>query len=96
MPSLKICSNRRTQAEREEIQRRYGSFIAYLESIDRITKIAKDIIEHYSNEILVNGFKAQVVASSIVAAVTYKKCLEIAIQNKITELKALPDEERDE
>jgi type I restriction enzyme R subunit len=86
----------RTQAEREEIQRRYGSFLAYLESIDRVTKISKDIIEHYSKEILVNGFKAQVVSSSIVAAVTYKKCLEIAIQNKITELKALPDDERDE
>ena len=86
----------RTQAEREEIQRRYGSFIAYLESIDRVTKISKNIIEHYSNEILVNGFKAQVVASSIVAAVTYKKCLEEAIQNKIAELKALPDGQRDE
>jgi len=85
----------RTQAEREEIQRRYGSFIAYLESIDRITEISKDIIEHYSKEILVNGFKAQVVASSIVAAVTYKKCLEIAILGKISELKALPDDEQD-
>jgi type I restriction enzyme R subunit len=86
----------RTQAEREEIQRRYGSFIAYLESIDRVTEISKDIIEHYSKDILVNGFKAQVVASSIVGAVTYKKCLEVAIQNKIAELKSLPDEQRDD
>lgn len=86
----------RTQAEREEIQRRYGSFIAYLESMDRVTEISKDIIEHYSKEILVNGFKAQVVASSIVAAVTYKRCLEIAIQNKIAEMEAFADDERDE
>jgi type I restriction enzyme, R subunit len=88
--------DKRTQAEREEIQRRYGSFIAYLESKDRIAKISKDIIEHYYTDILVNGFKAQVVASSIVAAVRYKYELEIAIQNKIAELKALPDEQRDD
>ncbi len=86
----------RTQAEKEEIQRRYGSFIAYLESKDRIAEISKDIIEHYYNDILVNGFKAQVVASSIVAAVRYKYELEIAIQNKIAELKALTDDVRDD
>lgn len=86
----------RTQEEREEIQRRYGSFIAYLESKDRIAEIAKDIIEHYYTDILVNGFKAQVVASSIVAAVRYKYELEIAIQNKIAQLKALPDGERND
>lgn len=86
----------RTQEEREEIQRRYGSFIAYLESKDRIAEIARDIIEHYYNDILVNGFKAQVVASSIIAAVRYKYELEIAIQNKIAQLKALPDGERDD
>jgi len=85
----------RTQAEREEIQRRYGSFIAYLESTDRIATISKDIIEHYYNDILVNGFKAQVVASSIIAAVRYKYELEKAIQNKIKDLKALPAEEAD-
>lgn len=87
---------KRTQAEREEIQRRYGSFIAYLESKERIAEIAKDIIEHYYTDILINGFKAQVVASSIVAAVRYKYELEIAIQNKIAALKALPDGEREE
>lgn len=86
----------RSKVEREEIQRRYGSFIAYLESKDRIAEISKDIIEHYYNDILVNGFKAQVVASSIVAAVRYKYELEIAIQNKIAELKELPDETRDD
>lgn len=87
---------KRTQAEREEIQRRYGSFIAYLESKERIAEIAKDIIEHYYTDILINGFKAQVVASSIVAAVRYKYELEIAIQNKIAALKELPDGERED
>lgn len=86
----------RTQAEKEEIQRRYGSFIAYLETKERIARISKDIIEHFYNDILVNGFKAQVVASSIIAAARYKYELEFAIQNKIATLKALPAEERDE
>lgn len=85
----------RTQAEKEEIQRRYGTFIAYLESKDRIAKIAKNIIDHYYSDILVNGFKAQVVASSIIAAVRYKYELEIAINNKIAELHALPVNEVD-
>jgi len=86
----------RSQAEREEIQRRYGSFIAYLESKERIAVIAKNIVEHYYKDILVNGFKAQVVASSIIAAVRYKYELEIAIKNKIAELKELPEGEIDE
>ena len=85
----------RTQAEKEEIQRRYGSFIAYLESKERIAAISRNIIDHYYQDILVNGFKAQVVASSIVAAVRYKYELEIAIQNKIAELKKLPEEDLD-
>lgn len=85
----------RTQAEKEEIQRRYGSFLAYLESLPRIQEIAKDILEHYYNDILVNGFKAQVVSSSIIAAVSYKLELENAIKNKIAELKALPEGEVD-
>lgn len=85
----------RTQAEKEEIQRRYGSFIAYLESKERIAAISRDIIDHYYQDILVNGFKAQVVASSIVAAVRYKYELEIAIQNKIVELKKLPQKDLD-
>lgn len=85
----------RTQEEREEIQKRYGSFIAYLESKDRIAEISKDIIDHFYTDILVNGFKAQVVSSSIVAAVRYKYELELAIRNKIDQLKALPDSEKD-
>lgn len=86
----------RTEEEKTEIQRHYGSFIAYLESIERVREISQDIIEHYYTDILVNGFKAQVVASSIVAAVRYKYELEKSIKNKIEELKALPDGERDD
>ncbi len=85
----------RTEAEKEEIQRRYGSFIAYLESKERIAAIAKDIVDHYYQDILVNGFKAQVVASSIIAAVRYKYELETAIKNKIEALTQLPADQSD-
>lgn len=78
----------RTEAEREEIQRRYGSFLAYLESKERIRKIAKDILHHFYSDVMANGFKGQVVASSILAAVRYKYELEEAIKEKIAELHA--------
>ena len=85
-----------SEEERLEIQKRYGSFIAYLESRERIAKISKSIIDHYYDDILVNGFKAQVVASSIVAAVRYKYELEKVILEKVSELKAFPIETRDD
>jgi len=86
----------RTQEERIEIQRRYGTMIAYLESADRVNKNAKDMLEHYVSEILPNGFKAQVVGSSILAAVRYKIALERLIPEFIEKEEQKPDEERDD
>lgn len=40
-------------------------------------------MEHYLQHILPNGFKAQVVASTVLAAVRYKRAIEDAISNKI-------------
>lgn len=85
----------RTEAEKLEIQKRYGSFIAYLESKERVKKISKDILDHFYDDILANGFKGQVVASSIVAAVRYKYELEKAIAEKIAEQQNLPDVDAD-
>ena len=42
----------------------------------RIRKICLDLIEHYSNKIQPNGYKAMLVATSREAAVTYKKELD--------------------
>jgi len=86
----------RSDEERQEIQKRYGTMTAYLESKDRIKKIAQDIIEHYTQEILPNGMKAQVVATSIVAACRYKYEIEEAIAAKITTELAKPVVERNE
>ena len=86
----------RTLEERIEIQKRYGTMIAYLESADRIKKNARDMLDHYIAEILPNGFKAQVVGSSILAAVRYKRALEMIIPEFIQREEQKPEEERDE
>ena len=86
----------RSEEEKQEIQRRYGTMIAYLESKGRIRKIAEDIVEHYTREILPNGFKAQVVGSSIVAACRCKYEIDAALKTRIEKEKAKPAEERDD
>lgn len=53
---------------------------AYLENMDRLRKIAEDIVEHYTTEILVNDFKAQVVASSVRAAACYENLIIEALK----------------
>lgn len=82
-----------SEEEKEEIQKRYGGMIAYLESYDRIKKIAADIVEHYVREILPDGLKGMVVASSIVAAVRYSYEIEAVIKTRLAEeeAKAEPD-----
>lgn len=86
----------RTQEERIEIMRRYGRMIEYLESKERIERIARDMLEHYVTEILPNGFKAQVVGVSILAAVRYKIALERLIPEFIQREELKSEEERDE
>ncbi len=72
-----------TEEEKEEIQKRYGTMKAYLENMDRLRKIAVDMVDHYIEDILPNGYKAMVVASSITAAARYQYLIEQAINNKI-------------
>ena len=86
----------RTEEERQEIQKRYGTMIAFLESKSRIIDISKDILEHYINDILSNGFKAQVVSSSIIAAVRYKIVLNELIAERLQQEDAITDENRNE
>ena len=74
---------KQTEAERLEIQKRYGTMQAYLENKDRLKKIADNLVDHYVQEILPNGFKAMVVSSSILAACRYKFFVERAIQRHI-------------
>jgi len=72
-----------TEEVKTEIQKRYGTMQAYLENMDRLTKIANDLVDHYIKEILPNGYKAMVVASSILAAARYQRLIEKAIQTRL-------------
>ncbi len=72
-----------TEEEKTEIQKRYGTMQAYLENMDRLKKIAIDLVDHYIKEILPNGYKAMVVASSILAAARYQRLIEMAINDRL-------------
>jgi len=86
----------RTEEERQEIQRRYGGMIEYLESKNRVQPIARDTMTHYVSEILSNGFKAIMVASSITGAVRHKIELERLIPEFLSAEEAKTGEERNE
>lgn len=60
---------------------------AYLEDENVIQDKARDMIEHYISTVFPNGFKAQVVTASRLAAIRYKKALENALSEKIEQLK---------
>ena len=49
---------------------------------------AKDMLGHYVMQVFPNGFKAQVVAVSRLAAIRYKKALDVALAEKIKQLKS--------
>jgi len=85
----------RTKEEKDEIQKRYGTMQAYLENIDRLRKIADDLVNHYVDEILPNGYKAMVVASSVLAAAIYQDSVAEALTKRLEleRAKEEPDEE---
>jgi len=64
----------------------YASRKAYLEAEATIKAKARDMVEHYVNQIFANGYKAQVVAVSREAAVRYKTAIDNAIVDKIAAL----------
>lgn len=65
----------------------YGTRRAYLESMDTIQEKAKDMLRHYVEQVLPNGYKAQVVSVSKEAAHRYRLAFDIAIKELIEELK---------
>lgn len=60
---------------RDRIKRRYATKELLAEANQRIQQIAQDIAEHYEGRFQKNGFKAQLVATSRLAAARYKKWL---------------------
>lgn len=75
--------------ENEEQEKIMGQYTArgYLEANDIIWEKAEDMLDHYINTVFQNGFKAQVVGVSKIAAARYKVALESILARKIIELK---------
>ena len=66
----------RTEDERAVIKQRFATEQAIAGAPRRIEAICLDLIDHFSQFIAPNGFKAQVVATSRHAAVTFKEALD--------------------
>jgi type I restriction enzyme, R subunit len=86
---------KQSKEEKEEIQKRYGTMRAYLENMDRLRKIAKNLVNHYVNDILPNGFKAMVVGSSVLAAARYQFLIAEAFEERAQIEKAKPNPDID-
>ncbi|MCP4161244.1 MAG: HsdR family type I site-specific deoxyribonuclease [Deltaproteobacteria bacterium] len=75
----------RTEEELQAIKKKYGTYGDILEAEKRIELIAGDMVNHYVANILPNNFKAQVVCSSKLAAVRYKRYIDKALEKVIIE-----------
>lgn len=84
---------KRSYAEIEAIKKKYGASGDILEAEKRIAAIARDLVNHYIGNILPDGFKAQVVCHSKLAAIRYQKAIREALVERIDKekLSAKPD-----
>jgi type I restriction enzyme R subunit len=85
----------RSEAELLAIKKKYGATGDILEAEQRIAAIARDLVGHYIDNILPNGFKAQVVCHSKLAAVRYRHAIDAALAERMEQerIKAAPDQE---
>lgn len=81
----------RTDEEILAIKKKYGATGDILEAEKRIEAIAEDMVRHYIENILPNGFKAQVVCHSKMAAVHYKTYIDKALVAYLAREKANQD-----
>jgi len=80
----------RSEEELLAIKKKYGATGDILEAEARIKAIAKDMVNHYLEQIFPNGFKAQVVCHSKLAAVRYQIAINDELNEQVTALKAEP------
>lgn len=80
----------RSEEELLAIKKKYGASGDLLEAEQRIAAIARDMVQHYLEHIFPNGFKAQVVCHSKLAAVRYQQAIEQALAEVITARSAEP------
>ncbi|MGL5716605.1 MAG: type I restriction endonuclease subunit R [Paraclostridium sp.] len=73
----------KTEKEKQEILKKGSQWINFFESPAHIEEVSKNLVNHYVDEILENGFKAQVVCVSKLATVRYKNFIDKAIKERI-------------
>jgi type I restriction enzyme, R subunit len=73
----------RSEEELRAIKKKYGASGDILEAEQRIAAIARDLVDHYIDNILPDGFKAQVVCHSKLAAIRYRKAIREALRERI-------------
>ncbi|QRM19008.1 HsdR family type I site-specific deoxyribonuclease [Dechloromonas sp. TW-R-39-2] len=83
-----------TQEELEAIKKKYATKGHIFDAPALIADKARDIIRHYVTNILPNGYKAQVVAYSRLAAIRYFEALSDARDELLTEANALSAEDK--
>ncbi|MEM8610802.1 MAG: HsdR family type I site-specific deoxyribonuclease [Cyanobacteria bacterium P01_H01_bin.105] len=80
----------RSDEELLAIKKKYGATGDLLEAEQRIAAIAQDLVKHYLEHIFPNGFKAQVVCHSKLAAMRYQKAIHQALAETVARLEAQP------
>jgi type I restriction enzyme, R subunit len=85
----------RSEAELLLIKKKYGATGDILEAENRINAIARDLVNHYVDNILPNGFKAQVVCHSKLACMRYQSGIKAALAERVANegKQASPDHE---
>lgn len=73
----------RSPEELLAIKKKYGATGDILEAEQRIGAIANDLVDHYVDNILPDGFKAQVVCHSKLAALRYQIAIRTALCQRI-------------
>lgn len=81
----------RSEAELLAIKKKYGATGDLLEAESRIAAIARDLVRHYLAHIFPNGFKAQVVCHSKLAAVRYQAAIHKALEDVVAEEAGKPE-----
>ena len=85
----------RSEAEILAIKKKYGATGDLLEAEQRIGAIARDLVDHYIDNILPDGFKAQVVCHSKLAAVRYRAAINDALRERIDRERVKPAPDRE-
>jgi type I restriction enzyme R subunit len=85
----------RSEEELTAIKKKYGASGDILEAEQRIAAISRDLVAHYIDNILPDGFKAQVVCHSKLAAIRYRLAIREALAERLEQenLKQKPDAE---